>query len=134
MPVGYVTLISGDTHTTDNELSRPNPDSACTLIGVNKSEKPIESVLLEFSTDVKLTFAGSTGRFGGTNGTFRASRPLMPGERIEYLVLPAPGTLESAAVGWDPEARTHAVNARLAAGRSVVITYEANGEISTTAK
>ncbi len=83
VPRGYITLTRGDVRVTSTKLNPPDPGQACTVAAVNNSGKSVESVLLKFSTDAKLTFAGDTSGFGSTVGEFRASKPLAPGERLE---------------------------------------------------
>jgi hypothetical protein len=131
VPRGYITLWQGDMMVTSTELSPPDPSQACTVVIVNHSAKSVESVLLKFSTDTESTFADDPGGFGSTVGEFRASQPLIPGARMECLKLASPGTLESVAVGWGDQAKTHAVAAPLAAGKKLVISYEPDGTIAT---
>jgi hypothetical protein len=131
VPRGYITLANFDMQVTGTKLNPPDPSQACTLVGVNNTGKTVESVLLKFSTKAKLTFAGDTSGSGSTDGEFRASEPLMHGERAEYVTVPAPGTLESVTVGWDPRAKRQVVAVALAAGKRVVISFESDGTVST---
>jgi hypothetical protein len=131
VPRGYITLTLFDMQVTGTELNPPDPSEACTLVGVNNSGKSVESVLLKFATKAELTFAFDTSGFGSTDGEFRASKPLQPGERSQYIRLPAPGTLESVTVGWGPRAKEHVVAVALAAGRRLVISFGSDGTVST---
>jgi len=131
VPRGYITLWQGDMMVTSTELNPPDPGQACTVVIVNHSAKSVDSVLLKFSTDTESTFADDPSGFGGTVGEFRATQPLIPGARMECVTLVTPATLESVAVGWEDQAKTHAVAAPLAAGKKLVISYEPDGTFAT---
>jgi hypothetical protein len=119
-------------------LSRPDPGQACTIVGVNNSGSSIESVVLKFSTQAAPSSThvppGASGghlSFGNTGGEFRPAGPLKPGERTEYFVIVATGSLESVAVGSGEQAKTHAVATPLAGGKKLIISYEPDGKLST---
>ena len=131
VPRGYITLWQGHMMEAGTELNPPDPGRACTVVIENHSAKSVESVLLRFSTDTESTVAGDTSGFGGTIGEFRASKPLIPGKRMECVTLVTPGTVESVAVGWGDLAKTHAIAAPLAAGKKLVISYEPDGTVAT---
>jgi hypothetical protein len=131
VPVGYITLRYYDVDMSDTKLNPPARSQACTVIGVNNSGTTIDSILCKFSTQAELTFAGDSNGFRSRVGELRATRPLMPGGRTEYVTLPAPGTIESVELGWGESAKTHAVATPLAAGKRLVISYEPGGKVST---
>ena len=133
VPPGYITLWRGDVgESRATQLKPPDPELACTPVGVNNSTKSVDSVLLRFSTREESEWKDSgAGGFGGTYGEYRATKALMPGERTEYVTLAAPGVLESVAVGWGERAPTHAVATVLPAGKTLVISYEPDGKVST---
>ena len=129
VPVGYITLRYYDVLMSDTKLNPPAWSQACTVIGVNNSGKTIDSIFFKFSTQAELTFAGDSNGFGSRVGEFRATKPLVPGGRTEYVTLPAPGTIESITVGWGEPAKTPATP--LAAGKRLVISYEPDGKVLT---
>ena len=131
VPPGYVTLSEGDMRVWDTNLDPPDPGQACAVVAVNNSGKSVESVVLKFSTHKVLTLAGDTSGFGSNSGEFRATKPLLVGERRTYLSLAAPGRIESVALGWGATAEIHPIPNALVAGKSLVLSYEPDGKVST---
>jgi hypothetical protein len=70
-------------------------------------------------------------KVGERESEIRSPNPLNPGERIMYVMIAATGTLESVTVGSGEQAKTHRIATPLALGKTLVVSYEADGKVST---
>ena len=119
----------------------PDPATICTLIGMNKTDAPIDALELEYSGKARLLNATTGASTSSTQfsmkslaegGRARIPVDLRPGERRWCAKLVGDGQLEKITAVVGETSSLHAMSEKFTAGGTLVLIFEPDGKVSVS--
>lgn len=118
-----------DAHIT---LNKPESAKLCTVVCVNKTDKPIDSLGLKCSGEMTLTDSDGQLLMMVSAGNFDYGLPvgLKPGERRSCFRLFGGGQLDSVTAIVGKASTPHILNEKLAVGRTLILNFQPDDKLT----